>query len=90
MAGDAMSAHQAFGDMTAAWNPALAFLEPELLLAQAWVAAAEGSISEAVALARQAAEAAVTRHQPAVEVVALHTAVCFGTSWYKIDSNSIP
>jgi ATP/maltotriose-dependent transcriptional regulator MalT len=64
--------------MTAAWNPALAFLEPELLLAQAWVAAAEGSISEAVALARQAAEAAVTQHQPAVEVVALHTAVCFG------------
>jgi hypothetical protein len=44
MAGDAMSARQAFGDMTAAWNPALAFLEPELLLAQAWVAVSSWSV----------------------------------------------
>ncbi|MGH3801559.1 MAG: response regulator transcription factor, partial [Pseudonocardiaceae bacterium] len=51
---------------------------PEALLAQAWVAAAEGGISEAVALARQAAEVAASQHQPAMEVVALHTAVCFG------------
>ncbi|MGH3945600.1 MAG: helix-turn-helix transcriptional regulator, partial [Pseudonocardiaceae bacterium] len=78
MAGDATSARQAFGDMTAAWNPAFAFLEPEVLLAQAWVAAAEGTVTEAVALARQAAEVAGSQHQPAVEVVALHTAVCFG------------
>ncbi|MGQ0719058.1 MAG: LuxR C-terminal-related transcriptional regulator, partial [Pseudonocardiales bacterium] len=78
MAGDATTARQAFGDMTAAWNPSFAFLGPEVLLAEAWVAAAEGSISEAVALARQAAEVAVTQHQPAVEVVTLHTAVCFG------------
>jgi hypothetical protein len=42
------------------------------------VAAAEGSVGEAVALARQAAEVAASQHQPAVEVVALHTAVCFG------------
>jgi hypothetical protein len=34
--------------MKAAWNPAYAFLGPEVLLAQAWVAGAEGSISEAV------------------------------------------
>jgi hypothetical protein len=47
-------------------------------LAQAWVAAAEGSVSEALALARQAAEVAASQHQPAVEVFALHTAVCFG------------
>ena len=53
-------------------------LEPEARLAQAWVAAAEGSVSEAVGLARQAAEVAASHHQPAVEVVALHAAVCFG------------
>jgi DNA-binding NarL/FixJ family response regulator len=42
------------------------------------VAAAEGSLSEALSLARQAAEVAASQHQPAVEVFALHTAVCFG------------
>jgi DNA-binding NarL/FixJ family response regulator len=78
MEGDATTARQAFSDMKAAWNPAYAFLEPEVLLAQAWMVAAEGSISEAVALAHQAAEVAVSQHQPAVEVFALHTAVCFG------------
>jgi hypothetical protein len=37
-----------------------------------------GSLREAVALSRQAAQVAASQHQPAVEVVALHTAVCFG------------
>jgi DNA-binding NarL/FixJ family response regulator len=78
MAGDAPSARQALAEMTAARHPAYVFLEPEVRLAQAWVAAAEGSVSQALALARQAAEVAASQHQPAVEVVALHTAVCFG------------
>ncbi|MGB8960528.1 MAG: AAA family ATPase, partial [Pseudonocardiaceae bacterium] len=78
MDGDATSARQAFRDMTAAWNPSFVFLEPEVLLAQAWVAAAEGSVSEAVSVARQAAELAAAQDQSAVEVLALHTAVCFG------------
>jgi DNA-binding NarL/FixJ family response regulator len=51
-------------------------MEPDVLLAQAW--RAEGGVSEAPALARQAAEVAASQHQPAVEVVALHTTVCFG------------
>jgi DNA-binding CsgD family transcriptional regulator len=63
---------------TAARHPAYVFLETEVRLAQAWVAAAEGSVSEALALARQAAEVTASQHQPAVEVFALHTAVCFG------------
>jgi hypothetical protein len=42
------------------------------------VAAAEGSVGEAVALACRAAEGAASQHQPATEVAALHTAVCFG------------
>ena len=78
MAGDATSARQAFVEMTAARHPIYVFLEPEVLLAQSWVVAAEGGVSEAIALARQAAEMAASQHQPAVEVRALHTAVCFG------------
>ncbi|MGB9279986.1 MAG: AAA family ATPase, partial [Pseudonocardiaceae bacterium] len=78
MAGEASLARQALQEMTAALNPAHAFLDPEVLLAGSWVAAAEGTVSEAVALARQAAQLAAAQHQPAAEVVALHTAVCFG------------
>jgi DNA-binding NarL/FixJ family response regulator len=78
MAGDATSAHQTVVEMAAARHPTFVFLEPKMRLAQAWAAAAEGGVSQAVALARQAAEVAASQHQPAVEVVALHTAVCFG------------
>lgn len=78
MAGEATSARQALMELMAARNPGYAFLEPEVLLAGAWVAAAEGGVSEAVALAPQAAELAASQDQPAVAVFALHTAVCFG------------
>ncbi|MGH3933927.1 MAG: helix-turn-helix transcriptional regulator [Pseudonocardiaceae bacterium] len=78
MAGDATTARQALTTMTAVRHPAYVYLEPDVLLAQAWVAAAEGTISQAVTLARQAAGAAASQDQPAVEVLALHTAVCFG------------
>jgi DNA-binding NarL/FixJ family response regulator len=78
MAGEVALARQAFVEMTAARHPTFMHLEPEVLLAQAWVAAAEGAVSEAVALARQAADVAQSQHQPAQEVCALHTAVCFG------------
>ncbi len=79
MAGDAAAARQAFAEVTAARNPVFAeFMESEMLLAEAWVVAAEGAVSEAVSRAHQAAEVAASQHQPAVEVLALHTAVCFG------------
>jgi DNA-binding NarL/FixJ family response regulator len=78
MAGDTTSARQTFGEMTAARHPTYVYLEPEVLLAQAWVAAAEGGVSAAVALAQQAAAVAALQDQSAVEVLALHTAVCFG------------
>jgi DNA-binding NarL/FixJ family response regulator len=79
MAGDAASARQAFAEVTAARNPDfVGFMEPDMLLTEAWVAAAEGSVSKAIALAQRAAEVATQQHQPAVEVFALHTAVCFG------------
>ncbi|MGH3962176.1 MAG: LuxR C-terminal-related transcriptional regulator [Pseudonocardiaceae bacterium] len=78
MAGNATSAREALEGMTAARHPALGYREPEVLLAQAWVAVAEGTVGEAVALARRAAEVAASQPQPAVEVLALHTGVCFG------------
>jgi ATP/maltotriose-dependent transcriptional regulator MalT len=78
MAGDVTSARQTLVEMTAARHPTYVYLEPDARLAQAWVAAAEGNVSEAIALARQAADVAASQHQPAMEVVALHTAVCFG------------
>jgi DNA-binding NarL/FixJ family response regulator len=78
MAGNTTPAGQALVEMTAARHPTYVYLEPEVRLAQAWVAAAEGGVNEALALARQAAEVAASQHQPAGEVLALHTAVCFG------------
>jgi DNA-binding NarL/FixJ family response regulator len=79
MVGDAASARVALQQPSpVAQHPGLRFWEPELLLAQAWIAAAEGVVSQAIVLAGQAAELAASQHQPAVEVLALHTAVCFG------------
>lgn len=78
MAGEAASARHALTEMTAARHWAYVFEQPELKLVQAWVAAAEGTITQAISLARQAAEMAASQDQPAVELYALHTAVCFG------------
>lgn len=78
MTGDGPAARQALANMEAHQHPAFVFREPDVLLAHAWVTAAEGIISKAAALARKAADVATSQAQPAVEVVALHTAVCFG------------
>lgn len=78
MAGEATRARQALADMTAARHPTHVYLEPDVQLAKAWVAAAEGGVSEALVLARKAAEVAASQDQLAMEVVALHTMVCFG------------
>ncbi|MFD9701390.1 LuxR C-terminal-related transcriptional regulator [Lentzea sp. NPDC059081] len=80
MHGDPAPARRALPAMTAEHHPTYVYLAPDVLLARAWVAAAEGSVSEATALARKAAEVAVSQRQPAVEVLALHTAVRFGDS----------
>ena len=48
------------------------------MLARAWVAAAEGALSQALVHARQAADLAADAGQPAYEVLALQTAVGFG------------
>jgi DNA-binding CsgD family transcriptional regulator len=56
----------------------LDFLEPDRLLAAAWVAAARGAVSQAIVNARQAAEFARSHGQLAREVMSLQTATHFG------------
>lgn len=55
-----------------------AVYEPQLELARAWQAAAEGTVSPAVRLALAAADAAAGSRQHAIEAMALHTAARFG------------
>jgi DNA-binding CsgD family transcriptional regulator len=78
VSGDTAAARQAMADMETARHPGFAFMDPEMMLARAWVVAAEGSVSEAVALTHQAAGLAAAAGQHAHEVLALQTAVCFG------------
>ncbi|CAM3703334.1 LuxR family transcriptional regulator [Kibdelosporangium persicum] len=78
MRGDPASARQALQAMTAEHHPTYVYLAPNVLIARAWVVAAEGEVSEAAALARKAAGVAASQGQSAVEVFALHTAVRFG------------
>jgi DNA-binding CsgD family transcriptional regulator len=78
MAGEVSAAKRALAELEENRHPAFAFLEPELILAQAWVAAAEGAVSQALVLARQAADLAADAGQLAYEMLALQTAVGFG------------
>ncbi|MGH3516610.1 MAG: AAA family ATPase, partial [Haloechinothrix sp.] len=78
MSGDAVRARRALADTEAVYRASVEVFEPDLFLGRAWVAAAEGAVSEALDLARQAATIAAASGQFGVEVQALHTAVCFG------------
>ncbi|MBF6175439.1 helix-turn-helix transcriptional regulator [Nocardia blacklockiae] len=55
-----------------------AVYEPQLDIARAWQAAAEGTVTPAVRLALAAADAAARSNQHAIEAMALHTAARFG------------
>lgn len=55
-----------------------AVYEPQLEIARAWQAAAEGTVTPAVRLAIGAADAAARSNQHAIEAMALHTAARFG------------
>jgi DNA-binding NarL/FixJ family response regulator len=56
----------------------VAVFEPQLRIAEAWLAAAEGHASGAISAALEAADAAVGSGQHAVELMALHAAARFG------------
>ena len=76
--GDAAAAARAMAELDANQHPGLLFLTTEVTLARAWVAAAEGSLTEAVQLTRAAAADAAKAGQPAYEVLAWQTAAQFG------------
>ncbi len=78
MAGDAAGARQAMDRAEVSGHPGVVCFEPEVMLARAWLAVAEGAVSRAVELAGDAASLASSSEQWAVEVVARHAAVCFG------------
>jgi ATP/maltotriose-dependent transcriptional regulator MalT len=78
MLGEARDARAMAVVMEQRRHPSLVFREPDRLLARAWVAAAEGATTDAVRWARAAADDAAAHDASACEVVALHTAVCFG------------
>lgn len=78
MSGDRVGARAAMAELRTSRHPSHVFMDPEVLLAQAWLAAADGAISEAVRLTHEAATLAAGRGQLAHEVFALQTAVCFG------------
>lgn len=78
LTGDLAATRRTLADLQEHHHPTLIFLEPELLLARTWVAAAEGAVSEAITLAHEAAAVAAGREQLGHEVLALQTAVCFG------------
>jgi DNA-binding CsgD family transcriptional regulator len=56
----------------------VAVFEPQLKIAESWLAAAEGNVSAAIELALDAARLASESGQRAIEIVALHDAVRFG------------
>lgn len=59
-------------------HPAVAYLHPMELLAQAWISAASGSVTEAISQARAAAAEAAAHGQSARETLCLQTATRFG------------
>jgi DNA-binding CsgD family transcriptional regulator len=76
--GDVAAAAIALEGLHPEGHPALVFLEADRLLAAAWVAAARGAVSRAIAHARQAAQFARSHGQLAREVMSLQTATHFG------------
>ncbi|MFD9669995.1 LuxR C-terminal-related transcriptional regulator [Rhodococcus sp. NPDC059968] len=62
-----------------AWCPTpVPYLKPDYLLTRAWVSAATGAVTEAIALAHRGARCAAEHHQYAHEVMCLHTATRLG------------
>lgn len=67
-------------DLAAHIHPTMVFVEPEIILAEAAVASAAGSVTEALRHVYRAAEVARARGAPAYEVLALQQATCLGAS----------
>jgi DNA-binding CsgD family transcriptional regulator len=77
-AGQTEAASEAMAAMQRDRHPAYSFIEPNRMLAEAWVAAARGRSSAAIELAGAAAAFARGHGQHAREVLCLQTALQFG------------
>jgi DNA-binding CsgD family transcriptional regulator len=79
MAGQATDARREFGAIEWwAQDPEAAMFDPYRSIAEAWVCAAEGAVSQAISIMREAAANECERCRPAWEVVLLQTATQFG------------
>ncbi|TQC42217.1 LuxR family transcriptional regulator [Rhodococcus sp. WS4] len=78
LSGNRVAAANALVELDAHRHPGWAYLEPDRLLAVAWVSAAHGAVTEAIATARSASENARANSQSAREVQCLQTATQFG------------
>lgn len=78
MAGDAVTAAAQLTRTRAIVHPGVSLIATQLDLAQAWVSAARGAADDAVNTARRVAAAAAGAAQHGMEMIARHTAVCFG------------
>jgi hypothetical protein len=73
--GKAVEAREALSELDFEHHPSFVYLDPEMVLARAWVSACQGAVSEAIAAAREAAAIASRMGQLAHEVLALQAAV---------------
>ncbi len=76
--GRSHEACRAQASMEADRHPGLRHLDYSRAIARGWVAAAQGAVSEAITVVREAAENAGERGQYAAEVMCLQTATQFG------------
>ncbi|QBS41887.1 LuxR family transcriptional regulator [Nocardia sp. CS682] len=76
--GRSAEAIEVIGEATARGGRHSAVYEPQLEIARAWHAAAEGTVTPAIRLAMSAADAAARSNQHAIEAMALHAAARFG------------
>ncbi len=79
-AGDIGLAAATLRDMQRDRHPSFRFLEPNSMLAAAWLAAARGHMTEAISLVREATNFARTHGQHSREVLCLQHAIQFGDS----------
>lgn len=76
--GRAPEAAESVAEASARGGRHSAVYDPQLEIARACVAAAEGTVTPAIRLAMSAADAAARSHQHAIEAMALHAAARFG------------
>ena len=78
MSGDAASATETLRALDAWCRTPVPYLKPDYLVTRAWVSAATGAVTEAIALAHRGAHCAADHNQSAHEAMCLHVATRLG------------